>query len=368
MDIFQSCKEVVLFADDSKTVRLAARKALQEKYTVVEASSGDEAWKEIKNNPVIELVFADINMPESNGFELLQKIRTSDTPHIANLPVVIITGAENSEAAMHAALNLGATDFISKPFRQIDLLSRTYSYITLNKKIRSLESDAIEDKVNGFYITKQYEIYATKCLSFANRYKNACSFSYIEIDVLSDIYRQKGKDILNQMLEQISQRLSGVFREEDLIAQLSINRFGLVMPATSQVKCGVVVQRLIEVINAMAFDIDNVNYRLSAKAAIYTSCDFENTYADIACILDAAITHGRDGSNGIVTCDDKHTDDIDSAEVKESAFMAALIHVLNGDYHKIAEGDIAELSDMLSPFINYASSRNNCMVSVAKED
>jgi len=185
---------------------------------------------------------------------------------------------------------------------------------------------------------------------------------------LSDIYRQKGKDILNQMLEQISQRLSGVFREEDLIAQLSINRFGLVMPATSQVKCGVVVQRLIEVINAMAFDIDNVNYRLSAKAAIYTSCDFENTYADIACILDAAITHGRDGSNGIVTCDDKHTDDIDIAEVKESVFMAALFHVLNGDYHKIAEGDIAELSDMLSPFINYACSRNNCMVSVAKED
>ncbi len=359
MGLEHDCKGVVLFADDSKTARAAAAKVLQEKYTVIDAPNGDLAWEKIKENPDIAFVFADIHMPVSNGLELLSKIRSSSDSRIASLPVVVITGIENSEAAMRVALNMGATDFISKPFKAVDLLSRTYSYITLNNKIKMLEADVTRDKVTGFYLTNQFESYARKSLSFANRYKNSCSFAYIEIDTLSEIYLQHSKGILNQILELMCKRITGLIREEDFIAQLSTNCFGLILPATGHVKTGIVIKRILSSLDKLAFDIGDENYRLDARVAVFTNRGFDNSYEDVVCELDAALTKGRQERKKIVTCGETDADKgIDILEVKDSALNDALIHVLNGDYHKILDNHVRDLSAKLGPFMNYANAQN----------
>ena len=57
-----------------------------------------------------------MHMPVMNGMMLLQTIRESDCERIANLPVIMITGHEDTEAAKKATHNLGATDFLGKTF------------------------------------------------------------------------------------------------------------------------------------------------------------------------------------------------------------------------------------------------------------
>jgi len=352
MKSHSAAKECVLFADDSKTARAAARKILQNTFDVVDASTGDEAWAQIKNNSDIRLVIADINMPDSNGFELLKKIRQSEDLSIAQLPVVIITGVENSVAAMRAALKLGATDFISKPFKGIDLVCRVQSYIKLTNKICKLEKLLKNGKIFDGSQIEQYELYAKKYLSFANRHKSSCSFGYIDIDVLNDIHTQHDKKILIQIQKLIEDKIKHHLREEDLFSSVSTHRFGLTMPATSQVKAQVLLIRLIDVINVISLEVRGEKYRLSAKSSVYTRNGIEQSesFESIMSQLDEAVIRCK---NKIIVCgNSKHQQ---SAHVDQFKYAESLSHVLNGEYHKISEVHVTVLSNKFDPFMQYAS-------------
>lgn len=114
----------VLVVDDSRVIRRAAVKILQKEFDVIEAEDGEDAWDELQQNSKISMVFSDLGMPNMDGFELLKTIRQADDPVLAKIPVIIITGAEETDGTKEEVLKLGATDFISKPFDSISLKTR----------------------------------------------------------------------------------------------------------------------------------------------------------------------------------------------------------------------------------------------------
>lgn len=117
-------KPEILVVDDSKVIRLAAKKMLGSEYIVHLAEDGLVGWEMLQNNSAISVVFTDLSMPNLNGMELLDNIRSSTSDHIANLPVIILTGCDDTESAKQTVFDAGATDFIGKPFESIDLMSR----------------------------------------------------------------------------------------------------------------------------------------------------------------------------------------------------------------------------------------------------
>ena len=74
------------------------------------------------------MVFSDLSMPKLDGFGLLERIRNSTETRIQNLPVIIITGAEDDEETKQLALSKGASDFISKPFESVQLRTRAKTF------------------------------------------------------------------------------------------------------------------------------------------------------------------------------------------------------------------------------------------------
>ena len=143
----------ILIIDDSPTIRATIAKYLGDEYITHNAVDGEEGWETQQMNECISLVFCDIQMPVMNGMLLLQKIRESNCERIANIPVIMITGHDDTEAAKKATHNIGATDFIGKPFDKIDILSRARSYTSLNKQINELEKKAAFDTLTGLYLS-----------------------------------------------------------------------------------------------------------------------------------------------------------------------------------------------------------------------
>lgn len=88
--------------------------------TVIAAQSVDEAWALIKAEP-FDLVLLDLGLPGTDGFDLLQRIKQSPTPH--DLPVIIVT-AWSSTADKLRGFELGATDYLTKPFEASELRAR----------------------------------------------------------------------------------------------------------------------------------------------------------------------------------------------------------------------------------------------------
>ncbi len=107
----------LLIVDDSATMRKIIMRGIRQSGFKVdeflEAGNGKEALQIISSNSGIDIVLTDVNMPEMNGLELLEALRSS--AETKDIPVIMIT-TEGSEAVIEKAKQLGVNGFIRKPF------------------------------------------------------------------------------------------------------------------------------------------------------------------------------------------------------------------------------------------------------------
>ncbi|MEO3947013.1 response regulator transcription factor [Gorillibacterium sp. CAU 1737] len=111
-------QRTVLVVDDNREiVELLSLFLLKEGFRVVEAYNGAEAWACIQKEP-IDLVVLDIMMPEMDGIQVLQLLRTR-----YKLPVLLLS-AKNQDEDKIQGLRLGADDFLAKPFNPLEAVAR----------------------------------------------------------------------------------------------------------------------------------------------------------------------------------------------------------------------------------------------------
>ena len=92
----------VLVVDDSRVIRVAAKKILKEEFDVFEAGDGEAAWDILCQNQEIALVISDLSMPYLNGMGLLKRIREAEDKRLANIPVIIVE-AKNGRVALRVS-------------------------------------------------------------------------------------------------------------------------------------------------------------------------------------------------------------------------------------------------------------------------
>jgi len=118
-------EKIVFVIDDSNTNLTAAEAALEDFYTVVTIPSGEKAIKLLqKIRP--DIILLDIEMPEMNGFELLEHLKAD--PDFSQIPVIFLTATMNTETEKRA-YDMGIVDFIIKPFSAPILLERIEMHV-----------------------------------------------------------------------------------------------------------------------------------------------------------------------------------------------------------------------------------------------
>jgi DNA-binding NtrC family response regulator len=109
-------QKVILIVDDEEALREGLGKVLEDEgYTIIAAESGERALA-ILHNQHVDLVLTDIRMPGMSGLDLLKKIR--EINH--RLGVIILTGYGEIESYIEA-MNFGAMEYVSKPFKMNEL-------------------------------------------------------------------------------------------------------------------------------------------------------------------------------------------------------------------------------------------------------
>jgi two-component system KDP operon response regulator KdpE len=112
-------KPVVLVVDDEPQILRVMRASLPIRgYEVFTASSGAEALNQLSKH-VLDLIILDLAMPEMPGLEVCRRVR-----EFSSVPIIVLS-AKGSESDKVAALDLGADDYVTKPFGMDELLART---------------------------------------------------------------------------------------------------------------------------------------------------------------------------------------------------------------------------------------------------
>jgi class 3 adenylate cyclase/CheY-like chemotaxis protein len=137
-----SANPKILVVDDTpENIRLLQALLEPRGYSVITASSGQEALAKLRDEPP-DLVLLDVVMPEMDGYEVCRRLR--EDPATTVLPVVMVT-ASGSEQRI-AAIEAGADDFISKPLDQAELLARIRSLLRIKQYHDKIEAQAAELK------------------------------------------------------------------------------------------------------------------------------------------------------------------------------------------------------------------------------
>ena len=121
-------RQRILIVDDAKLNRDILKEILGENYNYLEAENGNQAIQMIGENIGIDLMLLDINMPQMNGFEVLEIMKRSQC--IAETPVIMIS-SEDAVDTMRKAYELGITDYITRPFDSVIVKKRVQNTLGL---------------------------------------------------------------------------------------------------------------------------------------------------------------------------------------------------------------------------------------------
>ena len=131
-------KPLLLIVDDAEMNRMILREIIGDEYEVIEAADGLEAVKLLQEHgKEISLVLLDIIMPKMGGFDVLSHMMSTDL--IADVPVIMISG-EHSDDAVLRAYELGASDYINRPFDARVVRQRVSNIMRLYARQRRLSA------------------------------------------------------------------------------------------------------------------------------------------------------------------------------------------------------------------------------------
>jgi PAS domain S-box-containing protein len=130
-------KSLVLVVDDNNDMRNYMKSLLEQKFAVMTASDGANALHKIKDQKP-DLIVSDIMMPVMDGIQLLREVKAN--PAIANIPVILVSARAGEESTIEG-FEIGAEDYLVKPFSSKELMARVSAQIGLYKKRRSLQNE-----------------------------------------------------------------------------------------------------------------------------------------------------------------------------------------------------------------------------------
>jgi diguanylate cyclase (GGDEF)-like protein len=205
---------VIMLVDD-EPVMLAIVQALLEEagytqFVAVEHSPEAILTMETKQP---DIVLLDLDMPMVDGFEVLQRVRQHK--QFQHLPVIILTAAEDPESKLRA-LELGATDFLSKPVDPSELALRVRNTLTAKAYQDQL---AYYDGLTRLPNRKLFLDRLNWFLQVARREKQTLALLDIGLDRFRHINETMGMSVGDQILQSVAYRIKNVIRSSDIIGQ-----------------------------------------------------------------------------------------------------------------------------------------------------
>jgi len=243
-------------------------------YRILHASDGEEAWRMLEENPDIALVITDINMPNMTGHQLLVKIRRSDGDHHRNLPVIVMTTADDNVDRNLAFLN-GANDFITKPIDEMEMQARVNVHYRLARTIRELESSkkalaqqALTDSLTRLKNRRAFFENGARALAMAQRYVSDLSVILLDIDHFKRINDNYGHQVGDEALVVVANILTELTRTVDTVARIGGEEFAILLPDTNLLGTAVLAERIRKAIEREQFIVTDKIVQITVSIGI----------------------------------------------------------------------------------------------------
>jgi len=226
---------VVVVDDDAAIRRLVSLFLKRSGYEVREFATGEEARTALPATPW-DLAILDRRLPDLDGLVLCHELKSN--PELRNRYVIMLTGEADQEDKVQG-LDLGADDYITKPFQPPELLARIRAgkrIIDLQKELmetnRRLELLSITDGLTKLYNHRYFQDELLRAFDESQRYQRPLSLAMVDIDFFKKVNDTYGHAVGDEVLKAVSRMFQQSIRSTDLAARYGGEEFAVMMPET----------------------------------------------------------------------------------------------------------------------------------------
>ena len=254
----------ILIVDDEPIIMEILSQELSAEHDILLASSGKRAI-ELSQSDLPDLILLDISMPDMDGFEICRRLKRITAT--MNIPIIFVTAFNSTEDEVKG-LEIGAVDYLTKPFNMALVRVRIKNQLQLKKKSDLLEQLASLDGLTEIPNRRQFNI------MFDSEWRRACRKHYplslfmIDIDFFKQFNDHYGHAAGDRCLIAVAQELDRqVQRGGDFVARYGGEEFVVIAPGTDEKEAKFFAEKLRKGIEDLA-----IAHKKSTCAANVTIC------------------------------------------------------------------------------------------------
>ncbi len=260
----ENAAPVVLLVDDSVDVhRLLQARLKHEQIQLMGATSGADALQ-MAEKLKVSCIMLDLDMPGMDGFEVLRALK--DRPNTHSVPVIVLSGLNSSDDKV-TAFDLGATDYVTKPFDLSELRARLRASLRLYHLLTLLAERADVDGLTGLGNRAHFNKRWAEQVAEATRYGHPLSLAMLDVDFFKKINDTYGHPAGDEVLQRIAALLQAMCRQYDVPCRFGGEEFALIMPNTGPGDAAKVAERIRLEIGGLTFP-RHAEHKITASIGI----------------------------------------------------------------------------------------------------
>lgn len=217
----KNLKKTILIVDDTKTNIDILLNLLGERYDIVVALDGESALETLEESSV-DLILLDIMMPNIDGYEVCSRLKSNEMT--SDIPVIFLT-ARDDEDSIERAYEIGAIDYITKPFKPIELLARISTQLRVKELIEHLNFISSYDEMTGIYNRRKFFELSEKKFT---QNRNDMYAVMIDIDKFKNINDSYGHPMGDTVIKLITKTISKHLPDDAIFGRLGGEEFCIV--------------------------------------------------------------------------------------------------------------------------------------------
>lgn len=277
----------VLLIDDSPALFPMVQSRLQSEPVEVHYAADGEAGIELARKLHPDLILLDVDMPGIDGFEVCRRLKIEE--HLLSVPVIFMAGTTGS-ADKILGLELGAVDYVTKPFDAAELKARVRSALRLRHLSQLLANKARVDSVTGLWNAEYFTARLSAELSLGKRTGRAVSVVFAAVDHFKQFNAHHGPWFGDEVLRTVAGSVSRIVREQDVICRVAGPELAIICPACDVEGATALAGRLKAAIAAIKMHRHGEEVLLTASFGVAGSSALGSTSESVAAFDGAVIS------------------------------------------------------------------------------
>ncbi len=279
----------VLVIDDSPDIHPLVRARIQtDEVQVLHAHDAAEGMDLVRQHPP-DLILLDLDMPGKDGLSLCTELK--DDPELVGIPVIFLTGTIDVSTKVQA-FELGAVDYVTKPFDAVELKARVRAALRTRRYQDLLATRAQIDALTGLWNRGYFNDRLATEISVTARQASPLTVIMVDIDHFKTINDTYGHPFGDAVIQRVAGTFNTVSRDSDVVCRYGGEEFALILRDTPGAAGVNLAERLREAVAAIGFRHGRQPVQVTASFGLASSDRLEGTQPLAA----AALLEAADGA------------------------------------------------------------------------